>query len=1029
MSATTRQRATDEGRRDCAPSELTTALARCRHAFLGIGLISGMINLLTLTGSLFMLEIYDRVLPSRSVPTLVGLAAIAFSLYAFQGVLDVLRGRVLVRVGISLDETLIRRVFDLVVRLPLSAKPEGDGLQPVRDLDRVRGFLSGLGPTALFDLPWMPLYIAICFLFHPWIGATALVGALLLVSLTFVTELRARKPTRAAVKAGAVRTALAEASRRNAEVLQAMGMGTRMASLWGDANASYMTLQQRASDVAGGLGAVSKVMRLALQSSVLAVGAYLVIEQQATAGVMIASSILISRALAPVELAIANWRGFIAARQSWKRLTALFAAHPARVAPMALPCPASTFAVENITAGPPGTARTVVHDVTFSLKAGNAVGIIGASASGKSSLARLLVGVWKPASGTVRLDGAALEQWDPDALGSHIGYLPQLVELFSGTIAENISRFDPAPDPEAVIAAARAARVHEMILHLPDGYETADRRRRRRTFRRAEAARRACACPLSRPVPPRPRRAQFQPRRAGRAGADASDPGRPRAGSRRHRHRTPPERARGGRFSPRDGGRTGPGLRPEGRSDEAGASPARRGGAQRRRPESRRKQWSRIVTKSMPHAQKSIRRHLLASLAIVAILAGGVGGVASTTELSGAVIAPGSVVVDSNVKKVQHPTGGIVGELRVRDGDRVKAGDIVVRLDETITQANLAIVAKGLDELRARLSRLEAERDDAAAVIFPAELSGHASDADVARTIDGEKSLFAFRRTARAGQKAQLKERIVQLKEEVQGLAGQIAAKRRENELITLELEAVRDLWRKNLVPIQRVTALERDAARLEGERGQLVAATAQAKGRTSEIELQILQIDQDLRTEVAKEIPEVQGKIAEFVERKVAAEDQLRRIDIRAPQDGMVHQSVVHTVGGVVGAGETIMLIVPAADLLTVEAKLSPQDIDQVHAGQGAGLRFSAFNQRTTPELDGVVSRVSADLTADPRTGAAYYLVRIALPEAELAKLGDLHLIPGMPVEAFIRTGERTILSYLTKPFADQAMRAFRAP
>ena len=435
------------------------------------------------------------------------------------------------------------------------------------------------------------------------------------------------------------------------------------------------------------------------------------------------------------------------------------------------------------------------------------------------------------------------------------------------------------------------------------------------------------------------------------------------------------------------------------------------------------------MTKSMPHAQKSIRRHLLASLAIVAILAGGVGGVASTTELSGAVIAPGSVVVDSNVKKVQHPTGGIVGELRVRDGDRVKAGDIVVRLDETITQANLAIVAKGLDELRARLSRLEAERDDAAAVIFPAELSGHASDADVARTIDGEKSLFAFRRTARAGQKAQLKERIVQLKEEVQGLAGQIAAKRRENELITLELEAVRDLWRKNLVPIQRVTALERDAARLEGERGQLVAATAQAKGRTSEIELQILQIDQDLRTEVAKEIPEVQGKIAEFVERKVAAEDQLRRIDIRAPQDGMVHQSVVHTVGGVVGAGETIMLIVPAADLLTVEAKLSPQDIDQVHAGQGAGLRFSAFNQRTTPELDGVVSRVSADLTADPRTGAAYYLVRIALPEAEIAKLGDLHLIPGMPVEAFIRTGERTILSYLTKPFADQAMRAFRAP
>ncbi|MFL5149701.1 MAG: HlyD family type I secretion periplasmic adaptor subunit [Microvirga sp.] len=434
------------------------------------------------------------------------------------------------------------------------------------------------------------------------------------------------------------------------------------------------------------------------------------------------------------------------------------------------------------------------------------------------------------------------------------------------------------------------------------------------------------------------------------------------------------------------------------------------------------------MSKAQSPAQRSIRSHLLGGLAVVALLAGGVGGLAATTELSGAVIAPGSLVVDSNVKKVQHPTGGVVGELRARDGDKVKAGDIVVRLDETITQANLAIVVKSLNELQSRLARLEAERDNVDTIVFPAELLARAGDPELARSMTGERNLFEFRKSARAGQKAQLRERIAQLKEEIQGLTGQVAAKKRETELIGQELEGVRDLWRKNLVQIQRVTALERDAARLEGERGQLIASTAQAKGKISEIELQILQIDQDLRSEVAKDLREVQGKIAELVERKVAAEDQLKRIDIRAPQNGMVHQSTVHTVGGVITPGEAIMLIVPEADALTVEAKLAPQDIDQVRVGQTAALRFSAFSQRTTPELDGVVSRVSADLTTDQRTGAAYYVVRITLSESELARLEGLRLVPGMPVEAFIRTGERTVLSYVMKPFTDQITRSFRS-
>jgi HlyD family secretion protein len=427
--------------------------------------------------------------------------------------------------------------------------------------------------------------------------------------------------------------------------------------------------------------------------------------------------------------------------------------------------------------------------------------------------------------------------------------------------------------------------------------------------------------------------------------------------------------------------------------------------------------------------QRSIGLNLLGGLAAVALLAGGVGGLAATTELRGAVIAPGTMVVDSNVKKVQHPTGGVVGELRVRDGDRVKSGDIVVRLDETITRANLAIVVKSLNEMHARLARLEAERDDSAAVQFPAELLARSADPEVKRVIDGERNLFQLRRKASIGQKQQLRERIQQLREEIQGITGQVAARKREIELIGEELVGVRDLWRKNLVQIQRVTALERDAARLEGARGQLIAATAQSKGRISEIELQIIQIDQDLHSEVAKELREVQAKIAELVERKVTAEDQLKRIDIRAPQDGLVHQLAVHTVGGVITPGETMMLIVPEADNLTVEAKLNPQDIDQVQPGQKAVLRFSTFNQRTTPELNGMVIRVSADLTTDKQTGVSYYTVRISIPEAEVARLGGLKLLPGMPLEAFIQTGDRTVLSYLMKPMTDQIARSFRGP
>ena len=452
-------------------SELAGAISACRGAFLGIAVMTGVLNVLYLTGSFFMLEIYDRVLPSRSIPTLVGLAVLALILYAFQGVLDLIRGRVLVRIGASLDQDLSSRVYDVLVRLSLKTRT-ADGLQPLRDLDQVRAFLSGTGPASFFDLPWMPLYLGICFLFHPWIGIAATFGALILVGLAFLTEARTRKHVKEASGFGAQRMVLAEASRRNAEVLAAMGMAGQLGMLWREANAKYMASHQRAADVAGGLGALSKVFRMLLQSGVLGLGAYLVINQQATAGIIIASSILTSRALAPVELAIANWKGFVAARQSWDRLKELLGMLPAEQESIALPTPMASLSVEGVAAMPPGTNKVVVQDVAFRLKASNGLGIIGPSASGKSSLARMLVGVWTPIRGKIRLDGAALEQWSSEARGRHIGYLPQDVELFAGTVAQNIARFDPNPDAKTILAAAQAANVHQLILRLPDGYGT-----------------------------------------------------------------------------------------------------------------------------------------------------------------------------------------------------------------------------------------------------------------------------------------------------------------------------------------------------------------------------------------------------------------------------------------------------------------------------------------------------------------------------------------------------------------------------
>ncbi|MET3524636.1 ATP-binding cassette subfamily C protein [Mesorhizobium abyssinicae] len=434
--------------------------------------MSGVVNMLALTSPLFMLQVYDRVLTSGSVPTLIGLAVVAVWLYAFQALLDILRARVLLRIGEHFDGQFSGRVHDAIVRLPLLTPMPGDGLQPLRDLDSVRGFLAGNGPMAFLDLPWMPLYFAICFLFHFWLGMTALVGAVLLISLTLLTHIMSHRPIRDAMGHNMVRNALLEAARRNAEAVQALGLGKPIAIRWRKANDGYLAANRKAGDVASGLGGVSKSLRVMLQSAILAVGAYLVIMQEAKAGVMIASSIMVGRALAPVDLAISSWKSFLMALQSWARLRDLLKKNPQPAPVLPLPAPERELRLESVTIVAPGKMKPSVTGVEFTLQAGSALGIIGPSGSGKSTLSRVIVGAWNAAAGKVRIDGASYDQWNRDDLGHHVGYLPQGVELFDGTVAENIARFEDDPDPVAVIAAAKAAGSHELILGLEQGYET-----------------------------------------------------------------------------------------------------------------------------------------------------------------------------------------------------------------------------------------------------------------------------------------------------------------------------------------------------------------------------------------------------------------------------------------------------------------------------------------------------------------------------------------------------------------------------
>jgi ATP-binding cassette subfamily C protein len=453
-------------------SAVGEALRAVRKYVVVVAVISAVANLLLLAGPLFMLQVYDRVLSSGSMPTLVALTLIVAVLFGFLALFEWIRLKILARLAVVVEGRLSRPAFRASMALATNRDRRGVNADPIRDVETLRQFLSGNGPIFLFDLPWLPMFLVVVYLLHPVLGLVATVGAAILVAMTFLNERVMQAQVAGIADDRAQKFRLLQSAHQNGEVVSAMGMGPALNSRVEALNHGMLDRQLATSDTAAGFSSGIKSLRMFLQSAILAFGAALAIYQEVTPGVMIAASIIAARALAPVEQAAGGWKQFIQFRRAWSRLSQTLAQFGTEPRTMNLPAPVRSLSVVGVALTAPGLERPILHDVTFELEAGQALGVMGPSASGKTTLARALTGVWPLAAGEIRLDGACLDQWPQDARGGHVGYLPQNVELFAGTVAENISRFDPTVTPEEVIAAAETAQVHDLALRLSDGYDT-----------------------------------------------------------------------------------------------------------------------------------------------------------------------------------------------------------------------------------------------------------------------------------------------------------------------------------------------------------------------------------------------------------------------------------------------------------------------------------------------------------------------------------------------------------------------------
>ena len=1106
--------------------EIGAALAEGRRLFLAVGLFSAFVNLLMLTGPVFMLQVYDRVLTSGSEATLVTLVGIVAFLFLMMGLLDHFRARVLARAGARFQARMDPRVLGAILtRAGASPQARSAPATGLADLEAMQRFASGPGPFAFFDAPWTPIFLFALFAFHWMLGLLAVGSGVLLLVLALMNQTRTARLQRDAGDASARAFHLTEQVRAGGETVR--GLGMRGAALERLARIRNRALDATiaASDRGGAFTVTARTLRLFLQSMMLGLGAWLAIQGSITPGVMIAASILLGRALAPIDQAVFQWPVLQRALEGRRALARLLAETPAppELMPLPDPDPAALdaagqplLAADRVHAGAPGAERPAVRGASFALHPGRAVGIAGPSASGKSTLARVLAGVWPPRSGAVTLGGAALDQYGEAALSRHLGWLPQEVVLFEGSVAENIARLDPDPDPAAVVAAARHAGAHEMILALPGGYDfevaaggaaLSGGQRQRIALARAFYGDPAAvvldepdahldaegAAALDRAVAALKTRGGAAVIVAHRPGAFAQcetvlamvdgalRPMEP-ASSRRPPGAVPVTRVAG----PPEGAGTGvlrlvdPDSGERARDDP---DRERRGTGARQVTVAAPPLEPRVARGGPASLRYSSRRPVGLGLLTLAVLLGGALGWGALASISGAVIASGLIEVESRAHAVEHVDGGTVQAVQVRDGDRVAAGDVLIRLADGELRTEEALLAAEEAELVARRNRLEAEYGEADALRWDPDLARRAAaDAGVRAVLDGQQRLFDARRATLTGQAAQLGERIAQTRRQAASLEAQLAAVRRQAAILERELVPLRGLLADGLVELPRVLELERAAARLDGEAGDIGARIAAARSRIAEIELQILQLAANRVAEAEGEAREVQAREVQVRERLASVRVRLARMEVRAPVAGEVFEMQVFAPSEVVRPGEPILKIVPADAALLVRARIETIHVDQVWPGQEARLLFPGVPARTTPAFEGRVLRVAADASRDPRAGLAWYEIELEigraigpegerslavwagrqrdrlagwvagrewapdwlreqlagdgpgdwragppLPEEAADAVPTLALTPGMPVEVHLRTGERSPLSYLVKPLTDYFSRSLR--
>ena len=1037
-------------------SPLEQALRGLRPGFATLVVFSCGINLLLLASPLYMWQIYDRVLASGRVETLIFLTLITAAALLGLGALDAVRGHILGRMGCWLDRSLTPDLITASLRRTLRGEPAGG--QALRDLATMRGVLAGPGATALLDAPWAPAFILIIALMHPLLGLVAAGSALALLAIAVANEAAARGPLRAAAKGSIRAMQRVEAAIRNADVVQALGMREAFIRRWSALNEETLALQLKAADRNALLVGLSKFLRMLVQILILGVGAWLVLRHDLTSGGMIAASILLGRALAPVEQSIAAWKNLVAARDARDRLSALFERLPPEPAGMRLPAPLGRLSCEQVVYAPPGQAEPILRGVSFAVEPGTGLGIVGPSAAGKSTLCKILVGTWQPTRGSARLDGADLFAWNADLIGRHLGYLPQDVELFAGTVAENIARLGIDPEPEAVVAAAQTAGVHEMILALPQGYDTEI----------GEAGRHLSGgqrqrIGLARALYGRPRvvvldepnasldadgetallRALFTAKRLGGHGRDrrpsAEDPGagRPAAGA-------APGRGRGVRRARR--GARAPAATAAARSPEPAGRGPRRSGPRcwPRRAEPCARTLNRFATtcpcraaapqgcssNRRPHGGllRDLRAPIAAGLAVLlAIFAAG-GVWAALAPLAGAAIAPGVISPEGRRQTVQHLEGGIIREILVRDSDVVGKGQALVVLEGVGARAEVGRLEERLRSLAAEEARLHAERADAPEVRFDHPILADALAPAVAAVRAAQMNFFQTRRAAEANRAAIKAQRIDQLERRIAGQQRQLVSNRRQRELIEEEIRDVEQLFRQGLERKARLLALRREEAALLGEEGELEAAIAQAQEAIGETRLAIVDIRMQRIEQVDERLADVQTQRGEAEEELAAADDTLRRTEITAPVAGTVLDLRFTTAGGVIGPGEPVLDLVPLDDELVITAHVRPTDIDEVAAGQSAHVMFPSLPQRRLLRIAGEVESVSADALTDEATGETYYQVKVTVDRGDLTRTAPgVALTPGMPAEVFIATTERTLLAYLLQPVRQILSHTFR--